>query len=133
MKFVRSKGRTIYRSTLFSKLIILMTPYRKDQFILKLPASVACLALKTKPSAARASLKHQQYLFKEIHQFVAPHCQDTVAPQPNDIPGDSGSDSGSCKHPDEPAVPAKVAKTAGRRGAAQRGTGRGQGGQRGGQ
>ncbi|GFN93895.1 hypothetical protein PoB_002040100 [Plakobranchus ocellatus] len=102
------------------------------QSLLKAPVPASDVLPSIVPSPG-LSLKRQQYLFKEIRQFVAPHCQDTVAPQPNDIPGDSGSDSDSSEHPDEPAVPVKVAKTAGRRGAAQRGRGRGRGGQRGGQ
>ncbi|XP_035825279.1 uncharacterized protein LOC118477573 [Aplysia californica] len=69
------------------------------------------------------SLKRQQYLFKEIRQFVSPHCQDVVTPEPTAVPEDSGSDSSDSEY----EMPAKVTKTVAGPGKAIRGRGRGRG------
>ncbi|GFR74827.1 hypothetical protein ElyMa_000439300 [Elysia marginata] len=66
--------------------------------------------------------KRQQYLFKEIWEFVSPNCQDIVAPEPA-AADDTEADSDSHDPVDEPVKPAKKARPTAGRGKARRGRG----------
>ena len=90
------------------------------QLLLRTPAPAA----NTMPPVVASpglSLQRQQYLHKEIRQFVSPNHQDTVAPAPSTIPSNHGSNDNQNDSDDsdsfcDPVVPAKVKKTAAGRG-----------------